>query len=151
MNPLNLFVLVFFVFLSVGAANSRSAPESCFLLYDAQNGRTVREPSAACSTRATPASTFKIPHALAALDAGVISGPHEVMRYDGSPRTFERWRRDHDLASAMRDSVVWYFQRIAERLRADPSSADLGELLCARGTGLAEASRLCWTPIGPRA
>ena len=28
------------------------------------------------------------------------------------------WRRDHTLASAMRDSVLWYFQRVAERLGA---------------------------------
>ena len=101
---------------ATAAGHARVAPESCFLLYDEQSGRTTREPSTACATRATPASTFKIPHALAALDARVISGPHEVIRYDGSPRTFERWRRDHDLASAMRDSVVWYFQRLAERL-----------------------------------
>jgi beta-lactamase class D len=116
--------LCLFLCLLVGAAvsrgtaarQSRSASESCFILYDEQTGRTTREPAAACSTRATPASTFKIPHALAALDARVVSGPHEIIRYDGAARTFERWRRDHDLASAMRDSVVWYFQRIAERL-----------------------------------
>jgi beta-lactamase class D len=66
--------------------------------------------------RTTPASTFKIPHAIAALDAGVVDGPHEIFAYDGAPVSLERWKRDHDLASAMRDSVVWYFQRIAERL-----------------------------------
>ncbi|OLE78143.1 MAG: hypothetical protein AUF76_19870 [Acidobacteria bacterium 13_1_20CM_2_65_9] len=32
------------------------------------------------------------------------------------PRAYESWRRDHTLASAMRNSVVWYFQRIAEKL-----------------------------------
>jgi beta-lactamase class D len=99
-----------------GAGLSGAAPESCFLLYDEQDGRTTREPSEACSTRVTPASTFKIPHALAALDAGVLSGTHEVLPYDGTPLPFERWKRDHDLASAMSNSVVWYFQRIAERL-----------------------------------
>lgn len=93
-----------------------SPPESCFLLYDEQDGHTAREPSEACSTRVTPASTFKIPHALAALDAGVVSGAHETFPYDGSSLPFERWKHDHDLASAMRDSVVWYFQRIAERM-----------------------------------
>ena len=98
------------------AGRSGAAPESCFLVYDEQDGRTTREPSEACSTRVTPASTFKIPHALAALDAGIVSGAHDTFVYDRSPLPFERWKHDHDLASAMRDSVVWYFQRIAERM-----------------------------------
>ncbi len=91
-------------------------PELCFLLYAEKDGSTTREPSDACYTRVTPASTFKIPHALAALDANVVSGVSEKIAYDGSQLPFERWKQDHDLASAMRDSVVWYFQRIAERL-----------------------------------
>jgi beta-lactamase class D len=110
---------------ATAAGHARVAPESCFLLYDEQSSRTIRDPSTACATRATPASTFKIPHALAALDARVISGPHEVIRYDGAPSTFERWRRDHDLASAMRDSVLWYFQRIAERVGIERERAYL--------------------------
>ena len=106
-------------FVSSGATpigQSGAVPESCFLLYDEQDGRTTRQPSEACSTRVTPASTFKIPHALAALDARVVSGAHDTIVYDGSPLSFDRWKHDHDLASAMRDSVVWYFQRIAERM-----------------------------------
>jgi beta-lactamase class D len=113
-------------FLSgVSAAPSGQTVESCFLLYDEQTGATTREPSAACSTRATPASTFKIPHALAALDARAIASAYESFRYDGSTAPFERWRRDHDLSSAMRDSVVWYFQRIAERMGIDKERAYL--------------------------
>lgn len=100
----------------IPARQSAAAPKSCFILYDEQNGRSTREPPEACSTRVTPASTFKIPHALAALDARVVSGAHDTFAYDGSPLPFERWKHDHDLASAMRDSVVWYFQRIAERM-----------------------------------
>lgn len=92
--------------------------ESCFVLYDEQSRRVTRNPSTACATRATPASTFKIPHALAALDAGVIGGADERFAYDGAAHETARWRHDHDLRTAMRDSVVWYFQRLAERLGA---------------------------------
>jgi beta-lactamase class D len=104
------------ILVAAAIAQVPAVPASCFLLYDEQGGGTTREPSEACSTRVTPASTFKIPHALAALDAKVLTGVQEVIAYDGSDLPFERWKRDHDLASAMRDSVVWYFQRIAERL-----------------------------------
>ena len=89
---------------------------ACFLLLDTANGAVLRNPDAVCDTRLPPASTFKIPHAIAALDSGVIKGVDEVIKYDGTARDYEAWRRDHTLASAMRYSVVWYFQEIAKRL-----------------------------------
>jgi beta-lactamase class D len=90
--------------------------ESCFLLYEFDVGEVRRAPSTACGRRVTPASTFKVPHALAALDAGVLQGADSGIAYDGSKYPFPAWDRDHTLASAMRYSVVWYFQRVAERL-----------------------------------
>jgi len=90
--------------------------QSCFLLYEIGVGEIRRRPSAACRVRVSPQSTFKIPHALAALDAGVLEGPETTMTYDGSPVPFASWRRDHNLASAMANSVVWFFQRLARDL-----------------------------------
>lgn len=93
-------------------------PHSCFLLQD-MGGGEVRREGDGCAVRVPPASTFKIAHALAALDAGVVEGADAKFAYDGSPQPFESWRRDHTLASAMRWSVVWVFQRIAQRLGID--------------------------------
>ncbi len=93
-----------------------AAPGACFLLYEVGVGEVRRNPATVCDTRLTPASTFKVPHALAALDAGVIAGPDTTFKYNGAAVSFESWRRDHSLASAMRNSVVWYFQRLAELL-----------------------------------
>ena len=45
-----------------------------------------------------------------------MSGPDEVFSWDGQGDWPPSSRRDHTLASALRNSVVWYFQRIAERL-----------------------------------
>jgi beta-lactamase class D len=80
-----------------------------------------RSPNEACDTRLTPASTFKIPHALAALDSGVLAGPGVTFSYDGSLAASapDVWKRDHTLATAMRYSVVWYFQRLATMLGPD--------------------------------
>jgi beta-lactamase class D len=89
---------------------------SCFLLLDTTTGDLKRTLHDVCATRLPPASTFKIPHAIAALDSGAIKGVDEVIAYDGSPQEYDAWRRDHTLASAMRYSVVWYFQEIAKRL-----------------------------------
>ncbi len=108
--------------------SATSASESCFLLFELGVGEVRRSPAEACRTRITPASTFKVPHALAALDSGVISGPGDKLRYDGTGQWPESSRRDHTLASAFQHSVVWYFQRIAERLGPDREQAYLKKL-----------------------
>ena len=92
------------------------ASGSCFLLLDTNSGQLTRSPDAVCTTPLPPASTFKIPHAIAALESRVVKGPDEVIKYPGAPTDYSAWRRDHTLASAMRYSVVWYFQEIAKRL-----------------------------------
>ena len=94
------------------------ASGSCFLLHEVGVGEVRRAPAEACRTRVAPQSTFKIPHALAAIDAGVVTGADSAFAYDGSPQSFDAWRRDHTLATAMRFSVVWWFQRVAEKLGA---------------------------------
>ena len=89
---------------------------SCFLLFDTRTNNLKRLVDDICSTRLPPASTFKIPHAIAGLESGVIKSADEVLKYNGSHYAYEVWQRDHTLASAMRYSVVWYFQEIAKRL-----------------------------------
>ena len=98
---------------------STSSARSCFLLLEVNSGQLAREPADLCPTRLPPASTFKVPHALAALDAGVIAGPDEVITYDGTAYEYDVWRRDHTIATAMRYSVLWFFQRVAQRLGMD--------------------------------
>jgi beta-lactamase class D len=103
----------------VDAVPVREAERACFLLYQVGAGEVRRSPAEACQTRVSPQSTFKIPHALAGLDAGVIRDAESSFAYDGAAYPFESWRRDHTLATAMRDSVVWWFQRVARELGAD--------------------------------
>jgi len=111
-------ILLALVTLAAAQATQTPSPASgsCFLLLDTNSGEFTRNPDQVCDTRLPPASTFKIPHAIAALDSGVVKSADEVIPYDGTPRENEAWRRDHTLASAMRYSVVWYFQKVAERL-----------------------------------
>jgi beta-lactamase class D len=60
------------------------AHPSCFLLYEVGVGEVMRSPRDACATRLSPDSTFKIPHALVALDSGVLAGTDVVFPYDGN-------------------------------------------------------------------
>lgn len=63
--------------------------------------------------RYSPASTFKIPHALFALDAGVVKDKFQVFPWDGKKRYYSLWNKDQTLRSSMRGSVVWVYQHMA--------------------------------------
>ncbi|MFS0879462.1 penicillin-binding transpeptidase domain-containing protein [Metabacillus niabensis] len=63
--------------------------------------------------RFTPESTFKVANSLIGLETGVVRDEYEVKRWDGVKREFEGWNRDHSLASAMRESAVWFYQDMA--------------------------------------
>jgi beta-lactamase class D len=71
-----------------------------------------------CDRRTLPASTFKVPHALIALDTGVVTAK-TVMTWDGVRRDYDVWNRDQTLESAIRWSVVWVFQSIARSVGRD--------------------------------
>jgi beta-lactamase class D len=71
-----------------------------------------------CDRRTLPASTFKVPHALIALDTGVVTET-TTMKWDGAKQDFPAWERDHTLESAIRSSVVWFFQRAARAIGRD--------------------------------
>jgi beta-lactamase class D len=63
-----------------------------------------------------PASTFKIFNALTALETGAVRDEHETIAWDKIKRRVPDWNRDHDLASAMQVSAVWYYQIMARRI-----------------------------------
>jgi len=71
---------------------------------------------ARASQQFLPASTFKIPHALIALDAGIVRDEFQVFRWDGKAREVDAWNRDQTLRSSVRYSTVWVYQQIARQL-----------------------------------
>lgn len=66
--------------------------------------------------RLSPASTYKIPHSLFALDAGLVRDEFQVFKWDGIQRAIPAWNRDQTLRSAVRDSAVWVFEGFARQL-----------------------------------
>ncbi|MGJ8676779.1 MAG: class D beta-lactamase [Akkermansiaceae bacterium] len=66
--------------------------------------------------RFPPASTFKIPHTLFALDAEIIRDEFEIIAWDGKKRFHPPWNRDQNLHSSVRHSVVWVYEQFAEKL-----------------------------------
>src|SRR3977135_746217 len=67
-----------------------------------------------------PASTFKIPNSLIALETGVVGDPDkDVFPWDGVVRSIEAWNRDHTMRSAIAASAVPVYQEIARRIGAE--------------------------------
>jgi beta-lactamase class D len=67
-----------------------------------------------------PASTFKIPNSLIALETGVVGDPDkDVFKWDGVKRSIEAWNQDHTLRSAIAASAAPVYQEIARRIGAE--------------------------------
>jgi beta-lactamase class D len=100
-------------------AQPPETPHSCILVQELSSSKPLyARGGAQCSTRLAPASTFKIPHALVALETGVVTTT-SIEKWDGTkyPRQ-PKWNRNHTVISALRPSVLWVFQRIAPRIGA---------------------------------
>jgi beta-lactamase class D len=67
-----------------------------------------------------PASTFKVPNSLIALETGVVEHPDkDVFKWDGVKRGIEAWNQDHTMRSAIASSAVPVYQEIARRIGAE--------------------------------
>jgi len=71
---------------------------------------------ARASKRFVPASTFKIPHALFALDAGVVRDEFQIFPWDSTEYAIPSWNQDQTLRSSMRNSTVWLYQEFAREI-----------------------------------
>lgn len=76
----------------------------------------------------SPASTFKIPNSLIALDAGVVTSKESAFSWDGSEKGREAWNRDQTLESAFIVSCVWCYQEIARDVGSDHYISYLAEI-----------------------
>ena len=92
--------------------------EGSFVLYDSVGKTWKIYGLARAQKRVAPDSTYKIYAALHGLEEGVISPEESEMEWDGRSCPFDEWEQDQDLASAMKNSVNWYFQRIDAGLGA---------------------------------
>ncbi len=90
--------------------------EGTFVLYDQAKECQLVHNVTRSRERFSPCSTFKIPNSLIGLETGVIVDENFVLPWNGTQYSFESWNKDHTLATAIRDSVVWYYQELARRV-----------------------------------
>lgn len=77
------------------------------------------------ATPFSPASTFKMPNALIALDAKVVKDLGEVIPYGGTKEFMKEWERDMNLREAMKLSNVAVFHQVARRIGMERMRAKL--------------------------
>ncbi|WP_303850660.1 penicillin-binding transpeptidase domain-containing protein [Seleniivibrio woodruffii] len=92
--------------------------DAAIAFYPASKGTVYVSDIKKATAEYLPASTFKIPHALAALDSGIIS-PDTVFKWDGTKRGTDVWNRDMTMRDAIRTSAVWVFEETGRKLGQD--------------------------------
>lgn len=92
-----------------------------FVLLDGQTGAYRVHGVDAAATRHLPASTFKIPNTLIALETGVVADideqrvrdPGLAPERDWWPRA---WLQPHSIRSGFQTSTVWFYQALAREI-----------------------------------
>lgn len=87
--------------------------DGTFILRDLKNEKTFVYGDQRATQRFAPQSTFKVPNALIGLQTGAVKDEYDIKYWDGVKRELDVWNQDHTLGSAMRYSVVWYYQAMA--------------------------------------
>jgi beta-lactamase class D len=85
-------------------------------LFDSATGQLVASDPELAKRPFHPASTFKVPHTVIALELGVLDNPDSPMPWDGKFSQNENWNRDHTLRTAMQVSCLPCFQRVARTI-----------------------------------
>jgi len=118
--------------MAVDPAFRERGLDGTFVLLDLKRGST-RIVGRYADQAFLPFSTFKVVNALVGLETGVIPDQHFSLKWDGRVHARLEMNRDHDLQSAMKESVVWFYQEVARRTGAPRMQAQLGAMSYGNG------------------
>jgi beta-lactamase class D len=95
-----------------------------FVVYHPLSGQIIRHNAVRAQQRFIPASTYKIPNSLIALETGVAKGADHMIPWDSAVKPAKgfwspEWSKNHTLRSAIRSSVYWYYQALAREIGAE--------------------------------
>lgn len=102
-----------------GFCGVAEAKTICTAVSDAATGAILLQ-EGQCSSRVTPASTFKIALSVMGFDAGFLVDDHRPSlpyRHGYPDWGGEAWKQTTDPTRWLKYSVVWYSQRVAESLQ----------------------------------
>lgn len=93
----------------------KNKAEGTFVLQNLKTGKTQAYNLKRAQSRLCPASTFKIPNSLIALQCGSVKNIYDTIRWDGRDKGRAEWNKDQDMQSAIKVSCVWFYQELARR------------------------------------
>ena len=94
----------------------KEAVHGVLILCKESSQTCVTNDKVRAATAFIPASTFKVPHALIALETGVVQSEQQIFKWDGKPREMALWEQDFTLRGAMQASAVPVFQQFARQI-----------------------------------
>lgn len=88
-----------------------------FAAYQTDDQHLIASDHSRAREAVLPASTFKIPNSIIALETGVVADPDkDIFKWDGVTREIKEWNKDHTLRTAIAVSAVPVYQEIARRI-----------------------------------
>jgi beta-lactamase class D len=119
-----LLLLLLLPLLSYGQVDLQKPFADCQLkgsttIYDYKNKKWIFTDEADARRETLPASTFKIINSLIALETGAVKDEQEVLAWDGTEREISAWNADTDMEQAFRNSTVWFYVALAEKIGKD--------------------------------
>ena len=113
---------------SLGKHFEKHNADGCFGMFDNSRGIFTIYNIDRLKKGYSPASTFKIPNALIALQTGRLLDDSSLIRWDGTERPPTEWNQDLSLFRAFKVSSVPHFQTIARLVGRDTMQAWLDSL-----------------------
>lgn len=102
--------------------------EGTILIYDEQQDIYYTNSFDQIDSGRLPASTFKIPNSIIALETGVVADESTLFKWDGEPRRMAIWEKDMIFKEAFHRSCVPCYQDIARQVGTSRMTAYLKKL-----------------------
>ena len=90
--------------------------KGAILIYDVKNKTYYSNDFSWAKTGIIPASTFKIPNSIIALETGIIKNDSAIFKWNGEKRRFKKWEEDLTFKKAFQVSCVPCYQEIARKV-----------------------------------
>nr|WP_256471488.1 class D beta-lactamase [Tenacibaculum sp. XPcli2-G] len=102
--------------------------EGAILVYDLHKDVYYSNNFDWCKTGNLPASTFKIPNSIIALEAGVVKNDSAIFKWNGESRYLKIWEQDLTFKEAFHYSCVPCYQEVARKIGVERMKSSLAKL-----------------------
>jgi beta-lactamase class D len=105
-----------------------SKVSGAILIFDPQTATYYSNDFVRSKKGFLPASTFKIPNSIIALETGVVESDTTILKWDGKKRRLQVWEQDLSFRDAFHVSCVPCYQEIARKIGSGRMKSCLGTL-----------------------